>query len=179
MTQQLSQYHQRSPRYVLLPQDNCLIRLAGPKQIPWEEGTEIKDISTTGLSFTAASDLSPNLGETIRVEFTVPGSKQMACFARVVRLQTLTDTDNLIAIEFELLNNPQKINLEEGLSKKVNPNDEIAIETNPKAPMGFELIFMVSITVSLFCSAFLLFTLYRILTQPDWMNSIFASLKFW
>jgi hypothetical protein len=178
MTQQLSPYHHRVPRYVLLPQDNCLIRLAGPKQIPWEEGTEIKDISTTGLSFTAASDLSPNLGETIRVEFTVPGSKQMACFARVVRLQTLNECDNLIAIEFELLNGPQRINLQQGLSPKVSEEQESAIETKPKLPFGLKLIFYISITISLFCSAFLLFTLYRVLTQPDWISSIFEKLSF-
>jgi hypothetical protein len=164
---------------VLLPQDSCLIRLAGPKQIPWEEGTEIKDVSTTGLSFTAAADLSPNLGEMIRVEFTVPGSQQMACYAKVVRLQTITEKDNLIAVEFELLNNPQKVNLQNGLKTKVSLQTETPIEVTPKLPLGLKIIFLISIAISLFCSSFLLFTLYRLLTQPDWINILYEAFKFW
>jgi hypothetical protein len=178
MTQQLSQYFQRAPRYVLLPQDNCLIRLAGPKQIPWEEGTEIKDVSTTGLSFTAASDLSPTLGETIRVEFTVPGSQQMACYAKVVRLQTLTEKDNLIGIEFDMLNSPQKQNLQSGLKTRANADIETPIESS-KLPLGLKVVFLISIIISLFCSSFLLFSIYRLLTQPDWINILYDSFKFW
>jgi hypothetical protein len=35
----LARYHGRSPRYILNTEDESLVRVAGPKQIPWEEGT--------------------------------------------------------------------------------------------------------------------------------------------
>ena len=68
MTFSLARYHARAPRYVLNTEDNYLIRLSGAEQRPWEENTIIKDISLTGLSFTASSDLSPQLGEIIKIE---------------------------------------------------------------------------------------------------------------
>jgi hypothetical protein len=179
MTQQLQQYFQRSPRYVLLPQDSCLIRLAGPKQTPWEEGTEIKDISNSGLSFTAAADLSPNIGEMIRVEFVVPGSQQMACYAKVIRLQALNDKINMVAVEFELLNNRQMTNLQSGLKTKISSTLEQPIEAKKGSLNLIKTIFLVSIGISLFCSSFLLFALYRVLTLPDWISILYNLIKFW
>jgi len=76
----LARYHGRSPRYILSTEDDSLIRVAGPKQTPWEEGTEIRNVSLTGLAFTAPDDLCPLLGEVIKIQFTPPGSKQMACY---------------------------------------------------------------------------------------------------
>lgn len=185
MTQLLSQYIQRSPRYVLLPQDNCLIRLAGPKQIPWEEGTEIRNVSTSGLSFTAPMDLSPIMGETIRVEFAVPGSKQMACFAKVIRLENLEPgnksetASQLVAVEFELLNTSQRWNLKEGIGKKINNETEKVIEISKTPPMNpfLKVIFVFTVGLSLFCSAFLLFSIFKFLSQPHWMDILIGLFK--
>lgn len=38
----LAKYHGRSPRYILDTEDESLVRVAGPQQVPWEEGTAIK-----------------------------------------------------------------------------------------------------------------------------------------
>ncbi len=180
MNQVLNQHIQRSPRYVLVPQDNCLIRLAGPKQTPWEEGTEIRDVSNTGLSFTAPMDLSPKLGEVIRVEFTVPGSKQMAAYAKVVRLEKMDQLNQVIAVEFELLNSAQRWNLKEGIGKKIDTETEKVItmgntvsEVYSEA-MGplVKILFFFSVGVSLFSASFLLFAIFKFLNHPDWLNSL-------
>ncbi|RYZ81252.1 MAG: PilZ domain-containing protein, partial [Proteobacteria bacterium] len=74
MNQNLARFHARSPRYILNTQDDSLIRVAGPRQVPWEEGTEIKNVSLTGLAFTAPGDLCPILGEIIKIQFLIPGA---------------------------------------------------------------------------------------------------------
>ncbi|MGZ5278604.1 MAG: PilZ domain-containing protein, partial [Pseudobdellovibrionaceae bacterium] len=98
MTQSLAHYHSRSPRYILQPQDNTLIRVAGPTQVPWEEGTEIKNISLSGLVFTAPVELCPIVGEFIKIQFHVPSANEMACFGLVTRLEPLGTTEMLVGI---------------------------------------------------------------------------------
>jgi hypothetical protein len=119
MTQSLAKYHARSPRYILQPQDNTLIRVAGPRQIPWEEGTDIKNISLSGLAFTAAHELCPIVGEFIKIQFDVPGSKQMACYGLVTRLEPLGKTEMLVGIQFYKLEMPHRIVLLQGLAQKL------------------------------------------------------------
>ena len=100
MTTSLARYHARAPRYVLNTEDNCLIRLSGAERRSWEENTEIRDISLTGLTFTASTDLCPQLGEIIKIQFAVPGSEQMACYAVVIRIENVNDFDCLIGVHF-------------------------------------------------------------------------------
>lgn len=119
MTQSLAKYHARSPRYILQPQDSTLIRVAGPRQIPWEEGTDIKNISLSGLAFTAAHELCPIVGEFIKIQFEVPGSKQMACYGLVTRLEPLGKTEMLVGIQFYKLEMPHRIVLLQGLAQKL------------------------------------------------------------
>lgn len=118
MTQSLARYHARSPRYILNTQDDSLIRVAGPRQIPWEEGTEIRNVSLTGLAFTAPNDLCPLLGEVIRIQFSVPGSEQMACHAIVTRLEEDGDGVMLVGVHFHRMEMPHRIALAQGLSRK-------------------------------------------------------------
>jgi hypothetical protein len=176
MSEVLAQYVQRSPRYILLPQDQCLIRVAGPKQTPWEEGTEIRNISNTGLCFTAPDILLPRFGEYIRVQFDVPGSQQMACHAKVVRIDKAGPDISLIGIEFEALNAPQHLNLTKGLGrKKINENASvIEINTPRNLPRWLSYLFFASVGLSLFFSAFLLFTIFRFLADPFWMEKMSA-----
>lgn len=115
----LSRYHNRSPRYILQPQDNTLIRVAGPRQDPWEETTEIKNISLTGLAFLANSDLCPIIGELIKIEFNVPGARQMACYGLVTRLEPAGKDQLLVAIHFQKLEIPHRILLLQGLAQKL------------------------------------------------------------
>jgi hypothetical protein len=114
----LARYHGRSPRYILNTEDDSLVRVAGPKQTPWEEGTEIKNVSLTGLAFTAPEDLCPLLGEVIKIQFTPPGSRQMACYGIVTRLENITSSTMLVGIHFYKLEMSQRIVLAQGLARK-------------------------------------------------------------
>lgn len=114
----LARYVSRSPRYILQAQDNTLIRVAGPHQTPWEEGTEIKNVSLSGLAFTAANDFCPNLNEVIKIQFEAPGASQMACLGTVSRIEQ-GPTTSLIAVRFLQLELSQRIYLHKSLSPKI------------------------------------------------------------
>lgn len=114
----LARYHGRSPRYILDTEDDSLVRVAGPKQIPWEEGTEIKNVSLTGLAFTAPEDLCPILGEVIKIQFTPPGSRQMACYGIVTRLDSISPSTTLVGVHFYKMEMSQRIVLAQGLARK-------------------------------------------------------------
>src|SRR5690349_9249159 len=107
----LARYHARAPRYILNTEDNSLIRLSGAEQWAWEESTELRDISLTGLSFVAPQDLSPQIGEVIKIQFAVPGSQQMACYAVVIRIEKINQFDNIIGVHFYKLDRTQRLNL--------------------------------------------------------------------
>jgi len=119
MTGSLARYHARSPRYVLNTEDSSLIRFSGAERYSWEEKTELRNISLTGLSFMAPLDLSPQLGEIIKIQFTVPGSETMACYAVVIRIEAKNEYENEIAVHFYKLDRLQRINLVQGLAQKV------------------------------------------------------------
>lgn len=140
----LARYHARSPRYILNTEDDCLIRVAGPNQVPWEEGTVIRNVSLTGLAFTAPEDLCPVLGEVIKIQFKVPGSKSMACHALVIRHENLEKNNVglnqiLVGVHFYKLEMPHRINLAQGLAEKVTAamkNEEKAkVEASPSRLM--------------------------------------------
>lgn len=118
MTQGLAKYHARSPRYILDTEDDFLIRVAGPQQMPWEEGTQIRNVSLTGLAFTAPEDLCPLLGEVIKIQFAVPGSQMMACYGIVTRLEQESDERMLVGLHFYKLEMAHRIVLAQGLSRK-------------------------------------------------------------
>lgn len=120
MSGSLARYHARSPRYILDTQDNNLIRYSGAERLPWEEKTELRNISLTGLSFVCARDLSPQLGEIIKIQFSVPGSETMACYAIVIRIAPDEPYSNEIAVHFYKLDRMQRINLVQGLALKVD-----------------------------------------------------------
>lgn len=120
MSGSLARYHARSPRYILDTQDNNLIRFSGAERLPWEEKTELRNVSLTGLSFICASDLSPQLGEIIKIQFAVPGSETMACYAIVIRITQDDSYSNEVAVHFYKLDRLQRINLVQGLAQKVD-----------------------------------------------------------
>lgn len=114
----LARYHARQPRYLLNASDNSLIRYSGAQRLSWEEKTEIKNISLTGLSFIAPQDIKPQLGEVIRIEFQVPSSEKMACHAIVTRIENINSFECEIALHFYKLERIQRINLVQGLTLK-------------------------------------------------------------
>ncbi|AZZ35943.1 hypothetical protein CIK05_03755 [Bdellovibrio sp. qaytius] len=120
MSSSLARYHARSPRYILDTQDNNLIRFSGAERLPWEEKTELRNVSLTGLSFICANDLSPQLGEIIKIQFAVPGSETMACYAIVIRIAPDDNFTNEIAVHFYKLDRIQRINLVQGLAQKMD-----------------------------------------------------------
>lgn len=151
MTQGLARYHSRAPRYILSTEDESLIRVAGPKQIPWEEGTEIRNISLTGLSFTAPNDLCPVLGEVIKIQFKISPTKQMACHAIVTRMDPAESDRTLVAVHFYKLEMAHRIALAQGLSEKIKKHkerfDEKALNTtmlaiSQNAPTSFWMLFL-------------------------------------
>jgi len=180
MNQTLAYYHQRSPRYILLPQENCLVRIAGPKQLPWEEGTEIKNISATGLSFTAPDILAPQNGELVKIQFEVPGAQMMACHARVVRVATVGKDQLLVGIEFEALTDSQRRNLFRGLKGKkfIDEGTPLELDSASKIPKGMYFLFILSVVLSLYLSAYLLFSLFHFLSDPHWIDKISYAIKF-
>lgn len=119
MSTSLARYHARAPRYILNTEDNSLVRLSGAEQLSWEEKTELRDVSLTGLSFIAPQDLSPQMGEVIKIQFAVPGAQQMACYAVVIRIEKINQFDNLIGVHFYKLDRTQRLNLVQGLTEKV------------------------------------------------------------
>ena len=136
MPQSLAKYHIRSPRYILQPEDDTVIRLAGPKQDPWEEGTEIKDISLTGLTFTVPTDLSPSLGEFIKIQYSVTGMQQMACHALVTRLEDVSNNKTLVGVKFYRLELAQRALLTQSLALKLREQQLRKIQEG-KRRLGF------------------------------------------
>lgn len=144
MTSAVAKYHNRSPRYTLNTQDNCLIRYSGSERWAWEEKTEIKNISLTGLSFIAPADLSPIIGEIIKIQFSVPGGQQMACYAVIIRVDSENEFDNLVAVHFYKLDRLQRLNLIQGLTQKIKTESEVEIPvTNAKIVAAIGLVFAV------------------------------------
>ena len=153
---QLAKYHGRAPRYVLNTEDNNLIRYSGSERWTWEEKTEIKNVSLTGLSFVAPADLSPMIGEIIKIQFVIPGSKQMACYAIVIRIDADSDFENSISVHFYKLDRLQRINLLQGLSEKNNLNN---LQDRPKREnlsSGSKLIAIMGLIMTAICWATLM-----------------------
>ncbi|MCM2281052.1 MAG: PilZ domain-containing protein [Bdellovibrionaceae bacterium] len=81
-------YIPRAPRYVIRPHDKSLLRFKDAAPNGEASSATILDLSESGLLFTIQGPDHPELQETIKVEFTIPGRSQMACFATVTRVET-------------------------------------------------------------------------------------------
>ena len=148
MTTSLARYHARAPRYILNTEDESLIRLSGAEQLSWEENTELRDVSLTGLSFTALQDLSPQLGEVIKIQFSVPSAEQMACYAIVIRIEKISSIENMIGVHFYKLNRTQRLNIVQGLSDKIR-NQQIKMEKTNK--IGWPVLSLVGLILTVIC----------------------------
>lgn len=129
MTQSLSKYHARSPRYILEPLDDTLIRVAGPHQTPWEEDTEILNLSLTGVAFSCPQDLSPMLGEVIKIQFKMPNGMPMACHGLVIRLES-QGSKIIVAVHFYKLEMAQRLHLLKALSEKMGKQKQTQLKPN-------------------------------------------------
>ena len=151
MTTSLARYHARAPRYILNTEDNYLIRLSGAERLPWEENTEIRDISLTGLSFTASFDLCPQLGEIIKIQFDVPGAEQMACYAVVIRIDQISEQDNLVGVHFYKLDRVQRLNLVQGLAQKIHSHRSEKSDLTSKNQISTQVIAVAGLILTLIC----------------------------
>lgn len=175
MNPTLSRYYQRAPRFILLPQDNYFIRVAGPKQVPWEEGTEIKNMSSTGLAFTAPRDLSPDIGEHIRIQFTVPSGQQIATYAQVTRLEDVGNRSALVAVKYENLELAQRLTIRQGVNQRLRSENNLdSLPMKLGYPLEAALYGFTSL--SLFFSAILLFLIYTLISRSDYIKILSSSL---
>jgi hypothetical protein len=109
-----ARYMHRAPRYVFRPEDERLMRFAEMDVRGSASRARVHDLSTTGLSFICDSIDVPFEGDMLKVEFGLPGRKQIAWFATVVRIETRTEWDpelgnrsfTLIALKFRQLPAP-------------------------------------------------------------------------
>jgi hypothetical protein len=175
MNQNLARYHARSPRYILNTEDDSLIRVAGPRQVPWEEGTEIKNVSLTGLAFVAPDDLCPVLGEIIKIQFLVPGSKQMASYAIVTRLDSIEQSKILVGLHFYKMEMGHRVALAQGLARKIkdiSDREKIMDLQDGKKDFSMSNNFP---QIVLMLNYFVLWgLLMQVVTQQNWMQ-IFRS----
>lgn len=157
----LARYHSRSPRYTLNTEDDSLIRVAGPQQIPWEEGTQIKNVSLTGISFTVAADLCPLLGEVIKIQFTPPGARQLACHAIVTRLDNISNDETLVGVHFYKMDINHRISLAQGLARKFKEHqdrgqiDELLNRTKKPSALWshFPQFLMMALLAGIWCAS--------------------------
>lgn len=181
MTQGLARYHARSPRYILNTEDNSLVRIAGPNQLPWDEDTEIRNVSLTGLAFTAPSDLCPILGEVIKIQFNVPGSKQMACHAIVTRIEDFKKNSMLVGVHFYKLEMAHRVILAQGLARKAKFSSDSELTTREQNLFRLFINFHKFVFMSLLWLTWTLLTAF-LMTNPDYqlpqkLLLFFASLK--
>lgn len=155
MSGSLARYHARSPRYILDTQDNSLIRFSGAERLPWEEQTELRNVSLTGLSFVCANDLSPQLGEIIKIQFSVPGSETMACYAIVIRIAAEDAHSNEVAVHFYKLDRIQRINLVQGLATKMDTRKFNLVSDNTPTPSK-HFLYLTLMFFSVLCWIFLM-----------------------
>ena len=124
MAQALKRYEQRAPRYLFKPDDRKVVRFAKVGNKKRSSTTILIDISQSGMAFVVEKKLRPAVGDKIMVEFTVPCSDQMACYAVVMRVDLresryIDDEDEaVVAVKFTSLMNSQGKNLSAGLRLK-------------------------------------------------------------
>ncbi len=124
----------RAPRYVLRPEDNQFVRFANEERQK-ASGIELLNISKTGLAFTVHRESCPRLSENIIIEFEAPGTGQMACYARVVRLEEQSERTSwgtpkrgiIVAVRFLNLQRGQMKHLGKGLEVRF---DQLRAEQN-------------------------------------------------
>jgi len=167
MSLQLAKYVARAPRYVLQPQDDTFIRLGGPHQSPWEESTEILNLSLTGLSFVAPKDLCPIVGEIIKIQFEIPESGPMACLGLVTRLEVINDHQIQVGLHFVKIDPLHKLELIQALAKKLKLKPTPITKTiNSKSIIQFlmknKFIALSFISLMMFLTSLLVYLIFKL-----------------
>jgi hypothetical protein len=145
MSTSAARYYQRAPRYVFRPDDKSLLRFAGMDTKGVKTPAQIRDLSSTGLSFMVETEEAPFENEILKLEFTLPGSRQIAWFANVVRVERRSDWNpeagdqpyTLIALQFKKLPHPYQQAIERSLNGRVDEEEQVVTGTDPAAMVKF------------------------------------------
>lgn len=113
----------RAPRYVIEVGDNPIVRFAHMPKGSKSMHTRIVDLSETGMAFLTPFLHAPKVEEEIKIEFHPPNTAPIACYAKVVRVQTHRTYNpkrepqifKLVAVEYKELHPKQRKMLAEGL----------------------------------------------------------------
>jgi hypothetical protein len=144
MSTSAARYYQRAPRYVFRPDDKSLMRFAGMDTKGVKTPAQIRDLSSTGLSFMVESEDAPFENELLKLEFTLPGSRQIAWFANVVRVEKRSDWSpetghqpyTLIALRFRKLPHAFHHAIERSLNGLVDEDHQIVSDNADPAAMA-------------------------------------------
>jgi hypothetical protein len=120
-------YFTRSPRYVFDHSDESVVRFAGMHTRGIIHRAAIRDLSESGLAFAIGETQPPEEGELLKIEFPIPGRKNIACFATVIRVEKRSDWDpewgdrghTLIGLQFRNLPTAHFRALQKGLDGRV------------------------------------------------------------
>ena len=125
-------YLSRSARFVYEADEKSHLRFAPSTTKGEIHHAIIRDLSDTGLSFALASNMqAPEEGELLKVEFPIPGRKNIACFATVVRVDAHSEWDpewgdrghNVIGLQFRNLPALHLRSIKKGLEGRVSHGD--------------------------------------------------------
>lgn len=124
-------YFPRSPRYVFGDSDDGVVRFAGMNTRGVIHRAAIRDLSESGLAFALGETDPPEEGELLKIEFPIPGRKNIACFATVIRVEERTEWDpewgdrghTLVGLQFRNLPSLHFRALRKGLEGRVTPEN--------------------------------------------------------
>lgn len=174
MSSAATRYQTRSPRYVLNANDHVFMRFAGMDTRGTAVHAEMINLSETGLLFTipATPEIAPpEEGDMLKIEFTIPNHKQIACFATVIRVEQQTDWSpdlgdrhfQIVALHFRNLPHFHQRALQLGLIGKPSQDDSNQSLSRPTA----ETFIFAGLTFALFINFYLLS-----LKPQAWINAV-------
>lgn len=92
MNQALKYFIPRAPRYILRPSDSQILYFAQKNENGIKHPTRIVNVSTSGIAFLVTKAEAPRIDDHVKIEFPVPGGEQVAWWARVVRIESYSDS---------------------------------------------------------------------------------------
>lgn len=101
---------------------------------------QILNLSTTGLAFIVDSKHAPSIGEMLKLEFSLPGGRQIAWFATVVRLERKNEWSpefgrreyTLVGLRFRQLPAPFEKAIRRCVERRAGNDQADVIEPTPK-----------------------------------------------
>lgn len=124
-------YFPRSPRYVFRAEDQTLMRYAAMETRGTACSTKVLNLSESGLLFAMKEGEAPEEGDVLKIEFPIPGRRQIACFATVVRVDATDEWHPdfgesravVVGLQFRHLPDGHRRALKNGLQGKTEPEE--------------------------------------------------------